>query len=134
MTKTIVSLILFTGFFLNARLIQAQTETPPRLSVTQALRWEVDRIVPESLSVRTAGDFIHLNNQYCPLSRTWIGAPVDRLAKSFPYKGRHKKFKGKTFVFNFCCTACRERFHRHFAKFPDEVLGKYFNAENAEHP
>jgi len=101
-------------------------EVPPAgLSKKELLKWEVEHIPVEQLVVREDGNTIYLNNKYCPLQHREIQNPIDYISRSLVYKGKNPKFKGKTFVVNFCCGVCRQRFADHFDKFADEILKRY---------
>lgn len=119
--------VLLVGFLSPAT--QAETyedvQPPAGLSKKELLNWEVEHIPAESVTVREDGKTIYLNNRFCPLQRRVIQEPLDFISRALPYKGKNPKFKGKTFVFNFCCGVCRQRFAEHFEKFPDEILKHY---------
>lgn len=100
-------------------------QAPEGLSEEEYMKWEIAHIVPEHVLVSEDKNKIYVNNKVCPLKRNEIRAPYNQIITEVKYQGQIEKFKGKTFVFNFCCGQCQSRFPEHFKKFPDLILKKY---------
>lgn len=82
-----------------------------------------DSTVGEKAPYEIKGDKVHVNNELCAVSRTPMRkSQLGQYTGEVKYDGPDPKFKGKTFVFNYCCAMCQASFPEKWAAGKDEIM------------
>ncbi|MBT8470455.1 MAG: hypothetical protein KJN97_17045 [Deltaproteobacteria bacterium] len=72
------------------------------------------------------GDVYHVNNRECAMSDSPIAEKdLGRFESRVVYDGPIERFKGKTLVFNQCCSMCIESFPKKWAAERDQIMAKF---------
>ena len=72
------------------------------------------------------GNMVHVNNKICASSHTVMAEQdIGKFTSRVTYEGpdpKYGKLKGKTLVFNQCCTDCIKRFKTQWKENPEAIM------------
>lgn len=87
---------------------------------------EIDTAEHNAAAERLVGDVYYVNNRQCAISDSPIAEnDLGRFESRVVYDGPIERFKGKTLVFNQCCSMCIESFPEKWAAERDQIMAKF---------
>lgn len=80
----------------------------------------------EKVTPMVMGKMVHVNNRICASSHTpMTEGSLGQFTSQVVYEGsdpRYAKFKGKTLIFNQCCTDCITKFKAQWKDNPEAIM------------
>ena len=87
---------------------------------------EIDAAEQNTAAERLVGDVYYVNNRQCAMSDSPIAEEdLGRFESRVIYDGPIERFKGKTLVFNQCCSMCIESFPKKWAAERDQIMAEF---------
>ncbi len=87
---------------------------------------DIDTAEQNAAAGRLVGDVYYVNNRQCAMSDSPIAEEdLGRFESRVVYDGPIERFKGKTLVFNQCCSMCIESFPEKWAAERDQIMAKF---------